>query len=251
MNQSEIYDFLIVSLTTIIQGRPKALGETIFRIYRDIMANYEISDNKLKKSYPKITVDVVAILANGVDVSGRRISLHSVEGLPDTEVRCRCFCLCYWCASTEPVASITNVLPAASISATASNIKNIRRNEKRKEDSISKHTDNSEAIPSDYKQQQELYKEQEEDELIESLNRLTDRGKKDIRAAIARLQRMDILRMSDLCKNYNKLQKNSKLIRDADDSQKFKTALENDIGRELSDYQLQMQRTQYEKQNCI
>ena len=95
MNQSEIYDFLIVSLTTSIQGRTKALGETIFRIYRDIMANYEISDNKLKKSYPKITVDVVAILANGVDVSGRRISLHSVEGLPDTEVRCQCFCLCY------------------------------------------------------------------------------------------------------------------------------------------------------------
>ena len=57
--------------------------------------------------------------------------------------------------------------------------------------------DNSEAIPSDYKQQQELYKEHEEGELVESL-RLTDRGKKDIRAAIARLPRMDILRMSDL-----------------------------------------------------
>ena len=142
-------------------------------------------------------MDVAAILANEVNVSGRRISIYIVEGYYQMW-RSDVGTSAYAVISAELVASITNVPSAASISATASNIKDIRRNEKR-EDSVSEHMDNSEAIPSDYKQQQELYKEHEEGELVESL-RLTDRGKKDIRAAIARLPRMDILRMSDLAK---------------------------------------------------
>ena len=43
------------------------------------MANYESSDNKLKIVYPKIIVDVVAILAKGVDTAGKKIPLHNVE----------------------------------------------------------------------------------------------------------------------------------------------------------------------------
>jgi hypothetical protein len=75
-------------------------------------------------------------------------------------------------------------------------------------------------------------------ELVESLNKITDRSKKDIQASIAKLQRRDIERIKDLCKNYNKLQKYSKLITDTDDLQKFKTALQNEIGKKLSDHQL-------------
>ena len=126
-------------------------------------------------------MDAVAILANEVDVSGRRISIYIVEGyyqMRRSDVGTSAYAT--GVASAEPLASITNVPSAASISATAYNIKNIRRNEKGEEDSVSKHMDKSEAIPDDYKQQQELYKEHEEDELVESLNRLTDRSKKDI-----------------------------------------------------------------------
>jgi hypothetical protein len=43
------------------------------------MTNYESSDNKLKITYPKIIVDVVSILAKGVDVSGKRIPINNVE----------------------------------------------------------------------------------------------------------------------------------------------------------------------------
>jgi hypothetical protein len=42
-----------------IERRPKSIDEIIFRIHRDIMANYESSDNKLKVAYPKIIVDLV------------------------------------------------------------------------------------------------------------------------------------------------------------------------------------------------
>ena len=39
---SEIYDFLTVAIKTIIEGRTKAIDD-IFAIYRNIMANYELS----------------------------------------------------------------------------------------------------------------------------------------------------------------------------------------------------------------
>jgi hypothetical protein len=68
---------------------------------------------------------------------------------------------------------------------------------------------------------------------------MTDRNKKDIQESIAKLDRRDIERIKDLCRNYNKLQKYSKLITDTDDLQKFKTALQNETGKKLSIHQFQ------------
>src|ERR687897_630600 len=81
LSQSETYDFLTVAVATNIEEkiRNKTIDDIIFRIYRDIMANYESSDYKLKIAYPKIIVDVVAILAKGMDLDGRKIALYQVE----------------------------------------------------------------------------------------------------------------------------------------------------------------------------
>ena len=225
-SQSETYDFLTVAVTTSMEGRTKAIDEIIFRIYRDIMANYESSDSKLKKAYPKIIVDVIAILTKGVDVSGKRISIHNVESyyqMRKSDI------------GTSPSSVIADVsIPttpaAASTSATAASIRNIERDGKKEE-----------PVSIEYKEQQQYPSkedEEEEAELVESLNKITDRSKKDIQASIAKLDRRDIERIKDLCKNYNKLQKYSKLISDTDDLQKFKTALQNEIGKKLSDHQL-------------
>jgi hypothetical protein len=48
LSHSEVYDFLTVSVTTSLDSRTKSIDDMIFRIYRDIMANYESSDSKLK-----------------------------------------------------------------------------------------------------------------------------------------------------------------------------------------------------------
>jgi len=114
------------------------------------------------------------------------------------------------------------------VTATPTSMKNIEGDVKREK-----------PISSDYKKQQQLYKEDEESELVEVLNKMTDRNKKDIQESIAKLDRRDIERIKDLCRNYNKLQKYSKLITDTDNLQKFKTALQNEIGKKLSDHQLQ------------
>ena len=81
LSQSETYDFLTVSVATNIEEktRTKTIDDIIFRIYRDIMANYESSDEKLRVSYPKIIVDVVSILAKGINIEGKKIAPYQVE----------------------------------------------------------------------------------------------------------------------------------------------------------------------------
>jgi hypothetical protein len=219
LSQAEVYDFLTVSVTTSLDSRTKAIDDIIFRIYRDIMANYESSDNKLKVAYPKIIVDIVAILAKGTDTSGKKIPIHNVEAYYQNRK-----------SDISTTSSSVSVAVPTATSATATSIKNINR--KGKEPWA-----RSESI--DYEEKRPNKDEEEEAELVESLNKITDRSKKDIQASIAKLQRRDIERIKDLCKNYNKLQKYSKLITDADDLQKFKTALQNEIGKKLSDHQLQ------------
>ena len=191
------------------------------------MANYESSGRRLKIAYPKIIVDVMSILDKEVDISGKKIPLDNIEDyyqMRKVDV-----------IGTSPSSVIADVLipttpAAASTSATAASIRNIQRDGKREE-----------LISTDYKKHQQYpsqVDEEEEAELIESLNKITDRSKKDIQASIAKLQRGDIERIKDLCKNYNKLQKYSKLITDADNLQEFKMALQNEIGKKLSDHQL-------------
>ena len=214
LSQSEVYDLLTVAVTTSLQGRTKTIDDMIFRIYRDIMANYESSDEKLKIAYPKMIVDVVAILAKGVDTRGNRIALHNLEHYYQTRK-----------SDVISNTSITSEVPVAA-TATAANIKSIERNVKREK-----------LIPSDYKES--LLNKDEEIELVESLTKITDRSKKDIQASVDKLERKDVLRINDLCKNYSKIEKYSKLIADADNLQKFKTTLQNESGRKLSDHQVQ------------
>jgi|SRR5215208_410607 len=215
-SQSEVYDLLTVAVTTSLQGRTKTIDDMIFRIYRDIMANYESSDEKLKIAYPKMIVDVVAILAKGVDTRGNRIPLQNLEH--------------YYQTRKSDVISNTSITAASEVpvaaTATAANIKSIERNAKREK-----------PIPSGYKEL--LLSKDEETELVESLTKITDRSKKDIQASVDKLERKDVLRINDLCKNYSKIEKYSKLIADADNLQKFKTTLQSESGRKLSDHQVQ------------
>src|SRR5918994_4818498 len=79
----------------------------------------------------------------------------------------------------------------------------------------------------------------EESELVDVLSTVTDRSKKDIQSSFTGLERRDVLRIMDLCKNYSKIERYSKLVSDASGLQEFKTALEKDVGKNLSSHQIQ------------
>ena len=205
-SQSEVYDFLTIAVTTSLEGRTKSIDELIFRVYRDIMATYESMDAKSKIAFPKIIVDVVAILGGGVDTSGKRTPIHNVE--------------VYYQTRKSDVNSIISVTPSTTpvTTATAASIESIEEDMKVKKPVLSK---------------------DEESELVDVLNKITERKKEDIKASIGKLERRDVLRIKDLCKNYSKIQKYSKLIADTDNLQGFKTALQNESGRKLSSFQIQ------------
>jgi hypothetical protein len=164
------------------------------------MATYDSLDDKSKIAYPKIIVDVVAILAKGVDTSGKRIPVHNVE--------------VYYQTRKSDVISSTAVSPSATpvTTATAASIENIDKR---------------------------ALNEDEESELVGVLNKITERGREAIQVSVAKLEKRDVLRLKDLCKNYSKIQKYSELIADRDNLQKFKTTLQNQCGRKLSSFQIQ------------
>ena len=209
-SQSEVYDFLTVAVMTSLENRTKAVDELIFRIYKDIMAAYEGLGDKLKIAYPKIIVDVVSILASGVDTGGKKTAVHNVE--------------IYYQTRKSDVISITPVMPTgtSATAATATSIQSIEREPRIQNDSTSK--DKDEAI---------------EPKLIAVLATITGRSKKDIEESLGKLDRRDFLRITDLYKNYSRIQKYSKMVIEGGNIQQFKSELERDIGKNLSTYQVQ------------
>jgi hypothetical protein len=207
LTQTETYDFLTVAVATNIEEktRTKTIDDIIFRIYRDIMANYESSNDKLKMAYPKIMVDVVAILAKGINIEGKKIAPFQVE---------------LYYQKRKANASTASVVPKtvsamASTSATAASISTI---EIRKKDELH-------------------FVEADKEKIIESLNKITGRNKKELELSLRKLQTIDIKRLRHLCENYGKLQKYCELIHGSEE--KFKVELQKDIGRKLSQHQLQ------------
>jgi hypothetical protein len=73
------------------------------------------------------------------------------------------------------------------------------------------------------------------DELVENLVHITGRQKKDLERSLANLQATDVKKITDLSVNHKRLQKYSKMQTPA----AFKKEVEKDLGRKLTDNQLQ------------
>jgi hypothetical protein len=72
-------------------------------------------------------------------------------------------------------------------------------------------------------------------ELVENLMHVTGRSRKDLEMSLANLQAVDVKKITDLSVNYKRLQKYSKLSSPA----AFKKEVEKELGRKLTDNQLQ------------
>lgn len=73
------------------------------------------------------------------------------------------------------------------------------------------------------------------DDLVESLMKITGRTRRDLDKSLTNLQSIDIKKIRDLSLNYKRLQKYGKLSNPAE----FKKEVEKDLGRRLTDNQLQ------------
>ncbi|MEO9319422.1 MAG: hypothetical protein ABI361_01990 [Nitrososphaera sp.] len=190
-SQSQVCDFLTVAASGIDPKRvgPKAVSDSTFQIYVDIMENYAKEDESRKIHYPRIIVDAISALDRGVDTRGVSVGVYGLER--------------YYQARKNT--AITEN-PEAAYSAPA-------------KVEIPK----SDALP--------VYAE----DLVDSLAQITGRSKKDVERSLSRLQQADVRKISDLSANFSRLQKYSKISNPT----VFKKEAEKDLGKSLSDNQLQ------------
>jgi hypothetical protein len=78
LSQSKIYDFLIIAAKGIDEKR-EIVSDVTFKIYKDIMENYQNSNSSLKSNYPRLIIDIISILHKGIDTSGKKVALYNIE----------------------------------------------------------------------------------------------------------------------------------------------------------------------------
>jgi hypothetical protein len=181
-SQTELYDFLTLATNQVDKkyGKIFASGDIVFKIYRDIMENYQIADKSLKANYPKIIVDMVSVLMDGMDTLGRKVSAHGIERYYQTRK-----------SESWPT---------------------------KKDWSKPKNTD------------------EKKDDLIESLSQITGRKRSDLIESLSKVESADVEKLTDLCLNYNRLQRYGSLISSEGE---FKKEVEMELGRKLTYNQLQ------------
>jgi hypothetical protein len=203
LTQSQLYDFLMLSTAAVIsaegvRGSKRLQGTTndiVFKIYGDLLENYQAANDILKLNYPGIIVDVVAVLNNGIDMNGKQVSVYGVYDY-------------YLSRKSEPISN---------------NIVGV---------------DVSNKITSD-EDKDKTERDASNNDLVQSLVRITGRNSKEIEESLARLNNSDIERIRNLCVNYPKIDKYCRLI--AADRKHFIDEIERECGgKKLTKYQIQI-----------
>ena len=77
-SQSQLADFLTLAANGIEEKRTSS-EIIVFKMYRDIMENYDRFGDSLKSNYPEIIIDVISIINEGIDTKGTRVSIIGLE----------------------------------------------------------------------------------------------------------------------------------------------------------------------------
>jgi hypothetical protein len=167
----------------------------VFNMYKDILENYNKFSDSLKSNYPGIIVDVISVINQGVDTKGTKVSIIGLERY-------------YQSRKQQAVMREEELLTAAASSLRTTTI------------AAAIHKDKLPASSND---------------LVDILAQITKRSRQELEQSLGKLQKSDLKKINELCRNYNKLQHYSrKLIT----KEEFKNEIQKEIGRELRPYQL-------------
>ena len=223
-SQTQLYDFLTLA-SRVLENKEGRIDNNniILKILRDIMENYENFNDNLKSSYPRIIVDVISILHKGIDTRGSKVSPVSIDKYYQTRKQQREeeTIMAEQEETPPPPATPAPANAAArttAVTATAA-AGAIHKNK------APRHL----LLPP-------LSLDAKKD-LIESLSQITNRRRKELEQLIVTLPNSDLKKLRELCHNYNRLQKYSKLLTKGSE-QEFKKELEKELGRKLESYQL-------------
>jgi hypothetical protein len=203
-SQSQLSDFLTLSAKDIEEKRMSSqiINNVIFKIYGDIIENYENFSHSLKLKFPTIVVDVISIINQGIDTKGTKVSSIGIEKY-------------YQLRKQQSMAT---------------------SEEEQKKEWKTPVT----VIATSMTTADAIHKERillANKNLVERLAHITNRERKELEESLARLQDSDLKRISEICRNYKRLQKYSRLIIEGS-GQEFRKEIETELGREIAAYQL-------------
>ena len=196
-SQSQLADFLTLSAKGIEDKRMSS-EIIIFKIYRDIMENYDNFTDSLKSNYLRIIVDVISVINQGMDTKGIKVNIIGLER--------------YYQSRKQQAGMSKEGKEAPSPTTTAPSIMTTA------------------AAAAVHKDKIPLSK----NDLVESLTQITNRKRQELEQSLARLQDSDLKKINELCRNYNKLQHYSKLIT----KEEFRNEIQKELGRELRSHEL-------------
>ncbi len=184
----------------------KVVSDAIFSIYKDIMDNYDNLETDLKYYYPKIILNIISIIRRGSDIGGEKVNLYGLERY-------------YLKNRHDAINKILDISePIEIVQKTENTLKN--------SDASSLHP----LIPTSEKENTLSKKD-----LVNSLSVITGRKKHELNELLAKIPEQDYKKITDLCVNYSKLQKYSRLI----GTDEFSRQIEKELGRKFNDRQLQ------------
>ena len=187
-----------LALGTKVIERQVNDDKVVLKILRDIMENYENFSHSLKSNYPGIIVDVISILHKGVDTKGTRINPISIEK--------------YYQSRKQQSMITEEGEPKEEKTATSS------------------------IASTDVHKEKVLLLSRKD--LVESLSQITNRERKELEESLARLPDSDLKKISELCQNYSKLQRYSKLITKESSQEEFKNEIQRELGKKLRSHQI-------------
>ena len=220
-SKAELCDFLTIGARgldnkkyeTIVNSENqlmnKLVSDAIFSIYKDIMENYDNVDSDLKYYYPKIILNIISIIRRGSDISGEKVNLYGIERY---YLKNKHDVINKKLDISEPIVDVVQ--------------KTDNADEKKSREVSSLQT----LIPLSVKENTSSKKD-----LVNNLSVITGRKKNELNELLTKIPEQDYKKITDLCVNYSKLQKYSKLI----GTQEFSHQIEKELGRKFNDRQLQ------------
>jgi|SRR6187200_51695 carboxypeptidase C (cathepsin A) len=161
------------------------------------MENYESFSHSLKSNYPRIIVDVLSILHRGIDTNGTKVNPISVGKYYQSRKHQATM------SEEKRLEKTSTTVMTTTTATTAAAI-------------------HKEKIPLS------------NDELVERLVHITNRDRKELQKSIERLPYSDLKKISQLSRNYSKLERYSKLIT----KEQLKNEIQREIGRELRSHEI-------------
>ncbi len=220
-SKAELCDFLTIGARglgnkkyeTIVnpenQLMNKVVCDAIFSIYKDIMANYDNVDSDLKYYYPKIILNIISIIRRGSDISGEKVNLYGLER--------------YYLKNKHDV--VDKKLDISE------SIVDVVQKTDNGDEKKSREVSSLQNVISVSVKENTLSKK----DLVNNLSVITGRKKNELNELLTKIPEQDYKKITDLCVNYSKLQKYSKLV----GTEEFSHQIEKELGRKFNDRQLQ------------